>query len=428
MAVLHLKSGISILRSKAAAPASRLARADLGAMLIAIVLLAPSVDAQTRRDRYAATRHAMVREYIAAEGITDPRVLEAMRTVPRHEFVRPSLRRAAYMDHALDIGHRQTISPPYIVAYMTETLDPQPDDRVLEIGTGSGYQAAILGELVKEVYSIEIVEPLGRQAAARLEKLGYDNVVTKVGDGYLGWPEHAPFDKIIVTCSPENVPKPLVEQLKEGGRMIIPLGERYQQTLYLFRKKDGELVQEALLPTLFVPMTGTAEAQREVKPDPLNPSLHNGGFEEVVESSGSPVGWHYIREFEVREESSAPEGDRYMAFVNDQAGRYSQALQAFPIEGSKIRELNLDLHVQAKNVRPGARAEQVAAVAIAFYDSNRRLVGERALAAWRGSFDWREEHLSVRVPAQAKEAILRIGLLGGTGELDVDNVRLSKPD
>lgn len=384
--------------------------------------------AAAQRDRFTLLREQMVSKYIEAEGVKDKRVLDAMRNTPRHEFVTRDHLDQAYYDMALDIGEGQTISPPYVVAYMTEQLEPKAEDVVLEIGTGSGYQAAVLSPLVKEVYSIEIVEPLGRRAKATLKSLKYENVFTKIGDGYQGWAEHAPFDKIIVTCSPENVPKPLVEQLKEGGRMIIPLGERYQQTLYLFRKKDGELVQEALLPTLFVPMTGTAEAQREVKPDPLNPSLHNGGFEEVVESSGSPVGWHYIREFEVREESSAPEGDRYMAFVNDQAGRYSQALQAFPIEGSKIRELNLDLHVQAKNVRPGARAEQVAAVAIAFYDSNRRLVGERALAAWRGSFDWREEHLSVRVPAQAKEAILRIGLLGGTGELDVDNVRLSKPD
>src|SRR5581483_9449123 len=149
-------------------------------------------------------------------------------------------------------GDKQTISPPYIVAYMTELLDPQPDDKVLEIGTGSGYQAAVLSPLVKEVYTIEIVESLGKAAAKRLKDLKYKNVFCKVGDGYLGWPEHAPFDKIIVTCSPENVPKPLVEQLKDGGKMIIPLGERYQQVFHLFEKQNGELKATRLGNTLFV--------------------------------------------------------------------------------------------------------------------------------------------------------------------------------
>ena len=139
---------------------------------------------------------------------------------------------------ALPIGEQQTISPPFIVAYMTQEIDPQPTDRVLEIGTGSGYQAAMLSPLVKEVYTIEIVEPLGKRAARTLKRLGYKNVFAKVGDGYLGWPEAAPFDKIIVTCSPEKVPQPLVDQLKDGGLMIVPVGERYQQNLYLFRKHE----------------------------------------------------------------------------------------------------------------------------------------------------------------------------------------------
>src|SRR5262249_20990395 len=160
-------------------------------------------------------------------------VLEAMKTVPRHLFVSPDLRARAYLDTSLPIGHKQTISPPFLVAYMTQALDPKPGNRVLEVGTGSGYQAAVLAGLVKEVYSIEIVEPLGLQAAKRLQDLGYKNVKTKVGDGYQGWPEHAPFDRIIVTCSPENMPQPLVDQLRDGGKMIIPLGEQFQQVFYL---------------------------------------------------------------------------------------------------------------------------------------------------------------------------------------------------
>lgn len=168
-------------------------------------------------DPSLAARERMVKMAVTDVGVTTERVVEAMRRTPRHEFVPQAERSKAYLDMALPIGEGQTISSPFIVAYMTESLDPQPTDKVLEIGTGSGYQAAVLSGLVKEVYSIEIVESLGLQAAKDLERLGYENVHTKVGDGYLGWPEHAPFDKIIVTCSPDQVPTPLVEQLREGG-------------------------------------------------------------------------------------------------------------------------------------------------------------------------------------------------------------------
>src|SRR3990172_8484116 len=164
---------------------------------------------------------------------------------------------------ALPIGDEQTISPPFVVAYMTQEIAPHPTDRVLEIGTGSGYQAAVLSPLVRNVYTIEIVEPLGRRAARTLKKLGYKNVFVKVGDGYLGWPDAAPFDKIIVTCSPEKVPQPLVDPLRDGGLMIIPVGERYQQNLYLMRKMGDRLESESLKATLFVPMTGEAELQRK---------------------------------------------------------------------------------------------------------------------------------------------------------------------
>src|SRR5262249_1764857 len=149
-------------------------------------------------------------------------------------FVDPNMKKDAYVDTALPIGYKQTISPPFVVAYMTQTIDPQADDRILEIGTGSGYQAAVLSNLCKEVYSIEIVPQLGRLAASRLKQLSYDNVTTKVGDGYQGWAEFAPFDKIIVTCSPESVPQALIDQLKDGGKLLIPLGERYQQVFHVF--------------------------------------------------------------------------------------------------------------------------------------------------------------------------------------------------
>ena len=176
--------------------------------------------------------------------------------MPRHEFVPEKIRSEAYEDHPLPIGHGQTISQPYIVAFMTEKLAPKPTDRLLEIGTGSGYQAAILAELVKEVYTIEIVEPLAERAKADLARLNYTNVFVKAGDGYQGWPKKAPFDAIIVTCAPEQIPQPLIDQLKEGGRMIIPVGPTDGvQELWLLEKKSGKVEQKAVLQVRFVPMT-----------------------------------------------------------------------------------------------------------------------------------------------------------------------------
>ena len=196
----------------------------------------------------------MVEHQLKARGIKDERVLAAMAKVPREEFIAADARTDAYEDGPLPIGYDQTISQPYIVAFMTEQLRPKPSDRVLEIGSGSGYQAAILAELVADVYTIEIVEPLAKTAEATLQRLGYKNVHNKVGDGYKGWPEEAPFDAIIVTCAPENVPQPLVDQLKDGGRMVIPVGERFAQQLYLLEKKNGQLKESATLPVRFVPM------------------------------------------------------------------------------------------------------------------------------------------------------------------------------
>ena len=211
---------------------------------------------------FAAERQRMVRQQLMARGINDARVLGAMAKVPREEFVPPESRAASYEDGPLPIGHDQTISQPYIVAFMTEKLHPKPSDRVLEIGTGSGYQAAILAELVSEVYSIEIVEPLAKGAEATLARFGYKNVHIKVGDGYNGWPAAAPFDAIIVTCAPDKIPQPLTDQLKDGGRMVIPVGERFAQQLYLLEKKNGQLKESVTLPVRFVPMAGEATKRK----------------------------------------------------------------------------------------------------------------------------------------------------------------------
>jgi protein-L-isoaspartate(D-aspartate) O-methyltransferase len=181
-----------------------------------------------------------------------------MEKVPRHRFVPATSQGQAYGDYPLPIGYGQTISQPYIVAFMTEQLDPKASDRVLEIGTGSGYQAAVLAELVAEVYSIEIIAPLARSAEATLRSLGYTNVHVRAGDGYLGWPEAAPFDAVIVTCAPDHVPPVLVDQVRDGGRLIVPVGGRFTQELVLLEKRGTNVHQRAVLPVRFVPMTGEA--------------------------------------------------------------------------------------------------------------------------------------------------------------------------
>lgn len=213
----------------------------------------------------AAARKQMGEHQLAGLGrdITNARVLAVMESVPRHEFVPSQWRAEAYADRPLPIGLGQTISQPFVVAFMTEQLDPQPADRVLEIGTGSGYQAAVLAGLVKEVFSIEIVELLAQRAAADLKRLGYSNVFVRAGDGYQGWPEAAPFDAIIVTCAPNHVPQPLTDQLAEGGRMIIPVGPASDQQLILLHKQNGRLQRRAVLPVRFVPMTGSLKAVPE---------------------------------------------------------------------------------------------------------------------------------------------------------------------
>jgi protein-L-isoaspartate(D-aspartate) O-methyltransferase len=231
-----------------------------GWLIVAAVVLAAGCQKNaSSSSEFAAERKKMVEEQLRPRGIHDERVLAAMGKVPREEFVPDKVRRQSYSDNALPIdGNGQTISQPFIVAVMTEQLHPQPTDRVLEIGTGSGYQTAILAELVKDVYTIEIVESLAKDASARLARLGYTNAHVKVGDGYQGWPEVAPFDAIIVTCAPDKIPQPLTQQLKENGRMIVPVGTGMEQQLYLLEKKGGQLAQTAILPVRFVPMVGQA--------------------------------------------------------------------------------------------------------------------------------------------------------------------------
>jgi protein-L-isoaspartate(D-aspartate) O-methyltransferase len=226
----------------------------LAALALALAACAATGEQRTA-DEWAAQRERMVREQLRGREISDSRVLDAMRTVPRHLFVPEPQRRDAYGDRPLPIGHGQTISQPYIVAFMTQALDAEPAHKVLEIGTGSGYQAAVLARLVRDVYTIEIVAPLAERARATLAELGFENVHVRTGNGYLGWPEEAPFDRVIVTAAPDAVPPALVEQLKIGGLMAIPVGVATQELRILRRTAEGVETLDTL-PVRFVPMTG----------------------------------------------------------------------------------------------------------------------------------------------------------------------------
>jgi protein-L-isoaspartate(D-aspartate) O-methyltransferase len=224
-----------------------------------------SPSAQTPDDRrYRALRSEMVTSQIEARGLHNAGVLKAMRSVPRHRFVPSVIRELAYDDGPLPIGKGQTISQPYVVALMTSLIEPQPTMKVLEIGTGSGYQAAVLAECVAEVDTIETIPALGKKAEALLHELGYKNIRVRIGDGFDGWPEHAPFDAILVTAAPERVPEPLLDQLKMGGRLVAPIGEA-EQTLIIITKTENGLKTESVAPVLFVPMTGKAQDLHDQK-------------------------------------------------------------------------------------------------------------------------------------------------------------------
>jgi len=221
---------------------------------LAFPLLLFAGEAETAEDRTAVIRESMVENHIKARNIQDEAVLEAMRRVPRHKMVPEEQRDNAYQDRPLPIGHGQTISQPYMVAYMTEVTEPEEEHVALEIGTGSGYQAAVLAEIVSEVYTIEIIPELGERAEKDLDELGYENVHVKIADGFHGWEEHAPFDIIIVTAAAEQIPPPLIDQLKDGGKMVIPVGSPYLvQTMMLVEKDGDDIKTRNLMPVRFVP-------------------------------------------------------------------------------------------------------------------------------------------------------------------------------
>ena len=400
--------------------------------LLSATVIAAKTTREDRLKRFPILEPArqMVEQLLLPQGgLNNTAVIDVMQRIPRHRFVPPVHQSTAYLDQALSIGHAQTISPPYIVAYMTEQIDPKPTDKILEIGAGSGYQAAVLSLLADQVYTIEIVEPLGRQAETLLKQLGMDNVHVRVGDGYQGWAEAAPFDSIIVTCSPEAVPQPLIDQLKEGGRMIIPVGERYQQAFYLCKKINGKLEKERLMQTLFVPMTGEAEEKRVVQPDAANPTLVNGNFQEIQED-GNPAHWHYARNVTVLKGTS--DESNVARFVRQRSGKtadmqdlgFSQMLQGFAINGQSVPILRINYWVRGEKVTALQGPVMTPSALLVFYDENRNIIDEIPLGRCTGSFNWRHVSNGIRIQPETREAVLFLGLLVSSGQMDIREVEI----
>ncbi len=377
---------------------------------------------QPKQENFEILREQLIKNVLIPNGIRDPRVLKSVGSTPRHEFVPKKYAQEAYQDIAIPIGESQTISSPFIVSLMTQSLDPKPTDKVLEIGTGSGYQAAILSPLVKEVYTIEIVEELGQRTKQFLADMNYTNVHCLIGDGFKGWKEHAPFDKIIVTCSPEKVPEPLVEQLAEGGLMIVPVGERYQQMLFLMRKVDGKLEREALQPTLFVPMTGAAEDAREVTPDPKNPKLANGSFEQELINNSRVPGWYYQFGCIVVQDSDAPNGQNAVEFKSNDPKSPSMLLQGLAIDGAIVKKIKLGGWIATENVKIGRSPESSPSIAIQYFDSNRNRIGYNYIGGFKGSRKWKKEDKIFSVPPATREVIVSIGLFGAVGAARFDDI------
>ncbi len=282
----------------------------------------------------------------------------------------------------------------------------------------------MLSPLVKDVYSIEIVKELGEKATKVLHRLGYKNVHTKIGDGYQGWAEHAPVRQDHRHCSPENVPQPLIDQLTDGGLMIIPVGERYQQTLMRMRKKGDALEKEALRPTLFVPMTGAAEDARKIQADPAHPT-RSMEISKSIHEDRRCARLVLQRGMVWNADKHSPSGEHYVSFNNDEAGTPTTLLQGFAIDGEVVRKLKIAAFVRTQHVTVGQAADEWPAITIQFFDSKRERLALNWIGPFKGTFAWSEREKEFDVPINTKEAIISIGLFGAVGRVSFDNVRIT---
>lgn len=397
-------------------------------LLLAIgsIAQAPALHAQSNAQNIANARRRMVAEEIQPHGIQDARLLDAMREVPREQFLPLNKRSVAYLNIAITFGEGHVMLPPLVTAHMIEQLEPKYSDKVLVVGTGTGYSSALLSRITNKVYTVEIDRATAATAEETFKRVKYDNISLKVGDGFEGWKEHAPFQKIIVECSPENVPQPLLEQLDEGGLLLIPIGVDFDQTMHLYKKVNGELSSISAWPTLLVPMKGRAEELKSSSDQPRVPAINNGGFEELLEGTKDvPVGWSYLRQGRVIEDNLSPEGKRCLQFTNETPGNAAMALQAFPVDGKTTSEITLSFRVMGKEIRPGQTRQQLPRVEVTFFDEKRRPVGGDWVGGWYMNFDWVKKDRRFTVPRLAKFAIVQLTMEGATGEIRFDDIRLT---
>lgn len=400
---------------------------NLVAMALSLMWLlsVQPVAAQSGLRELLEARRRMVSEEIEAQGIENERLLEAMREVPREQFLPLPKRKLAYLNVVVTFGDGQVILPPLVTAHLIEQLNPQKNDKVLVIGAGSGYSTALLSRMCREVDAVEIDPAIAKTAEEVFARLKFTNIKMRVGDGFEGWKEHAPYQRIIVECSPENVPQPLVDQLAEGGVLLVPVGDEFDQTMHLCQKENGKLTTLSLWPTLLLPMKGKAEELRSQSATPRDPALLNGGFEELVPSTKDvPASWAYVRQGRAIADSSCPEGSNSLSFINVTPGVAATALQAFPVDGKKISELAIACKIWGKEVRPGQNRQQLPRVEVRFFDEKRRLVGGDWMGGWNMTFDWVKKDHVFAVPRQAKFAVIRIGLGGAVGEIRFDDFKL----
>ena len=389
--------------------------------MAAAFLLAVAANGQNR-DPWAEARARMVEYEVVAAGVKDARVCDAMRTVPRHEFIPAAMRRYAYFDMAVPIGEGQTISSPFIVAYMTEQLQPQPTDKVLEIGTGSGYQAAVLSGLVAKVYSIEIVELAGKTCGANAPPAGLQ--------------EHRDEDRrrlsrLAGTCPLRQDHRHLLAGERpqaaggatQGGRPIggSPRASATSKLSTCSRKSTTSSRPSPCSRRFSCRWWAAPRMSGSCSPTPSEPAIINGDFKNL--SGDQPVGWYYLRQGRVEPSGRTP-GGNCLSLRNDSPGRAALALQAVGIDGRLTREIEISLWVRGQNVQPGSLPEQPPALSIAFFNANRQQVGRQEIGPWSGSFDWMEKRLRIKVPPSARLASVEVGLGGGTGRLSVTEVTM----
>lgn len=454
--VLHFWDGtLAFSQQKAAQRSPRASEFEPGNLLGSASLFSPERSSRRGRDSWVvlpAAKFFVENELVLQDGLENDLVLSAMMRIPREKFLPQNKKSGAYRDVAIPIGCSRMDYSPYITAYCISQLDPAPDDKVLEIGTGCGYASAVLSLLVREVHTVEFHATLSKKANQSLKKIGIKNVYGKIGDGFQGCPEQAPFDKIIVWGAVEDIPESLIDQLKEGGRMVVSVGEKYQQTLYLCRKKNGELKKETLPPTFFTSMPGEAESRRILLADPKNPSILGGDFEHYYGETRLPYGWYHVKNARILQGPDAPNGTNYMRFevepeytiVHDphemedsygeppeqfvpSAEKTAQIVQSFAIDGKTVSRVKFGVFLRAENIQPlDPQNPPKGTIVLAFYGEDREVLQCVQLASVYGSFNWKPFSTEIPVPRKTLEADLYIGLFQNAGRLDIDAVSLER--